>query len=534
MITALEGLRYYQREAVETVNNVISTTKEAALVVLPTGSGKSHVIGGIASTNQEKSILVLAHTQKILTQNAAKIAQYVPSHKVGVYSSGLKSRQLTKYCVAGIQSACRKPELFKAYDIIIVDEAHTIPSKGEGQYRSFLSSIGEYSLVGLTATPYRLDHGLITEDHLFDKITYEVSIGQLITEGYLTKLVSKKTKLQISTDRLKVVAGDFSKKSMSELFDRKSITEQACADLAHNHKERKKWLIFACDIQHAENITNCLQQMGIKAGCVHSKLSVDSNTIIDLYAEGYLQALVSVGTLTTGFDEPGIDLIALLRPTMSPVLHVQMIGRGSRISPGKENCLVKDYAGNLERLGPINDQAIEQKHVSLIGSKQAAEKKTKVCPKCAEINFIQAKKCVDCGFTFFVETESKLTSKASNAAVVVETKKESAKKPIKGKVVTFKVNKVTYAKHERNGKVPTLRVSYTCGIRRFNEWVAICSEGYPKVLARGWWEYRTQGSPLPSSVDTALSQISSVGLKEPKEVKIIVGSSRAEVVGYTF
>jgi DNA repair protein RadD len=526
----IQTLRPYQTEAVEITNS----TEGPVLIVLPTGSGKTHVIAAIAASNLSSNILILSHTKEILLQNADKLKKYVKPSDVGYYSAGLGKRQLKKYCMASIQTVYKLQEQFTKYDIIIIDEVHTVPPKGTGRYRTFLAGFpSNTKIVGLTATPFRLDHGLITEDHIFNEVNYEVRIEDLIKQGYLCPVVTKETNYKYNLDGIKIIAGDYSKKDLVDNLDKKALTDKICADLASNCKHRKKWLVFAIDIDHAEHIATSLQKHGISAAAIHSKLDIDRDDITSLHREGHIQAIVNVEMLTTGYDDPEIDLIAVLRPTMSHALHVQMVGRGTRPAPGKKDCLVKDYAGNIERLGPINDITIETVKASN-KSKKNEEPLTKTCPDCLEVVPLRVMTCPDCGYVF-KPAPTKLVELATEKDVIVDKPvKQVPTKLLGGKILKFIVNKVSYKLGEgRRGEPDYLIVKYHCGIRVFSQNIYIRREGYTRVVAKNWWAYRSSAH-FPTTAYEALAAAARGELKEPKSIKVSVTKNKDEVIGFEF
>ncbi len=421
-----ESPYWFQDEAVEsTIGYFTEKIGKHPLVVMPTGSGKSHVLGKfvkrVLSSWADQRILVLTHREKLIEQDYRAICNYWAKGEVGMYSAGLKLRQRRKVTVAGIQSVWRKPELFEHYTVILVDEAHMIPPKSTGQYRTFLGNF-PCPVIGLTATHFRLGSGYLHkgEGRLFDGIAYECDMLVLMDQGYLCKLLPRETDAHLDTEGLHTQNGDFKKDEMVNRFDKASITQPIINDLLKYREKRRKWLVFAIDIDHCEHIAEALRKHGMTAQTVHSKLSRDERIVAhELYERGSIQALVSVETLTTGFDDPEIDLIALVRPTKSPVMHIQMIGRGLRTSPGKEDCMILDYAGNIKRLGPINDVHVPEPKKKKKGSGKVV---TKHCPVCDAETYASALTCTVCGFTFLRDTHLEIEAGTEE---IVATKKKA-------------------------------------------------------------------------------------------------------------
>ena len=510
---SMPNLRYYQDDAIIAVLDYFKQGNTGhPLVVLPTGAGKTHVLGGLCHRIHKmypnEKVLILSHVKEILQQDYDTLTQYLPPYMVGIYSAGLNAKQVRPFTVASIQSVF-KSDLFKEYRLVIVDEAHLIPPSGEGRYRTFFNNNPNSRIVGLTATPYRLGLGLLTEG-LFDKIVYNKDIQELINEGYLCNLISKSTQQKMNTRDVRVTAGDFNLKDLSTQLDKTAITHKIIEELVKYKDERKHWLLFCIDIEHAEHTTAALQKAGISAACVHSRMEGDRTAIIELYKAQGFQALVCVETLTTGFDAPNIDLIALMRPTMSPVLHVQMIGRGLRLFSGKSNCLILDFAGNIARLGPINH---------IIPPPRAGVKKgtgkdsvpTIVCPECAEIVHASTKTCPCCGYKFPKTT--KLMQYADDSPVLARTCQSYCRVDVKT---------IHYKAHVSKAGTLSLKVTYACGktgLILVHEYIPIGSDKRAGYIARHWWTRRSS-AVVPRSVQEALTLTHT--LKEPKTLIIDV------------
>jgi len=485
-------LRAYQQEALDAIFAYFYAKKGGnPLCVAPTGSGKSIILSGfcnhVLSHWPEQKILVISHVKEILEQNYTAIAEHCPKTQISFYSAGLKEKKLSQITIAGIQSIYKKTNLFQEFDIILIDECHAIPHAGMGRYRQFLLDI-DRPVIGFTATPFRTGGGYlhIGDGALFDEIVYTIQIGKLIKQRFLCPLTSKAPVQKMNSDKLKIRMGDYILKELSACFDTETLTKQIIQELLQYEQLRKKWLIFAIDIKHAEHIAQQLNECGIKTCCVHSKMKKDRAQIIQDFKTGAYQALVNVSVLTTGFDCPEIDLIALLRPTASPVLHVQTIGRGLRIAEGKEDCLVLDFAGNLMRNGPINNPV-----VTVATKTGAGEAIMKECPNCAELVPAAVRTCPACNHTFVFQ--SKLTAQAASSSVVYFQPE------------WHKVTEISYVSHSTRKGQKTLKVIYKCGLRTFAEHICVEHFGYPRYKAVHWWT-RRKGKELPKTVNEALQK----------------------------
>ena len=432
-----------------------------------------------------------------MAQNYSAIKKQAKNNDIGLYSAGLKEKSIKNITVAGIQSIYNKPELFDDFDLIIVDECHAIPTAKNGMYNKFFRAV-EKPIIGFTATPFRLGTGYLHmgRNRLFDDIVYSIPIKKLQREGYLCNLIAKGTKRRMDASEIKKQAGDYIIKELSLAFDRETITKDIILELVRMRDKRKKWLVFAIDIKHAEHITFELKEKGIKCACVHSKMNGSRDEVINDFKAGKYQCLVSVAVLTTGFDAPDVDLIALLRPTSSPNLHVQIIGRGLRVSPGKKDCMVMDFAGNLLRNGPIDNPVIKLK------GKGTGEAIMKECPNCWEIVHAAVRICPACDEEF--QFKHHLSAQAKEREVVSVEK-------------WHEVSDIKYFRYTGTKGIPMLKVSYFCGLRRFSEFVCLEHTGYAKHKAKYWWESRSDVG-APETAQQALEQ--SGTLKKPAKILV--------------
>lgn len=517
--------RYYQKEAKDAVITYFKRNKVGnPVVAMPTGSGKTIVISSLIKECVQKwniDVLLLSHRKELLEQNHRSLIKHIKDIAgidIGIYSAGLGIKTVGKVTIAGIQSIRDKHELFKNVKLIIIDEAHLISTNENTSYRKLLSNLPKARVVGFTATPYRLGTGLITSgNHIFDEIVYDITsrdaFNRLIDEGYLTKLISKRTQIELDAEKSDIAtqAGDYKEADLSRVFNVEAITKLAISELVKNGVGYKRWLIFAINISHAESIASELTKHKISAIPVHSKMSLDRDSVLKSFEEGKIRALVNVNILTVGIDVPSIDLIALLRPTKSTALYVQAVGRGLRVHPGKDHCLILDYAKNVQTLGPVNDVIIKVKRK---GSK--GQPITKICPKCDSIVAPSVRSCPNCGYTFQFKTS--LECSATDKDILNQNKE-----------LWYYVDNVRYSKYSKPNSPNTLRVTYVCGIKSFNEWVCIEHHGYAKEVATKWFDLRTNGIN-PSKVDEALAL--SPKIKTPHRILVREGGKYPQILKY--
>ena len=400
----IAGLRDYQEHAVAGVYEWMARNSGNPCIVAPTGSGKSWIIAALCEDvlhrwPETRRILVLSHVKELLQQDADKIVKAWPEAPLGLYSAGLNSRQLDRITVAGIQSVYRRADELRPVDVVIVDEAHLINTTAVGMYRRLLDDLIDDDghgprVIGLTATPYRLGQGMITEgdEALFSGLVEPVTIGELVQRGYLAPLRSKLTATEMDLSGVHTRGGEYVECELAKAVDKTDTNAGIAAEIAKRADRRRSWLVFCTGVQHAEHMRDALLAEGVLAEVVTGKTpKAERERILEEYKRGHIMALTNANVLTTGFDAPETDLIAFCRPTLSPGLYVQMAGRGMRPAEGKTDCLVLDFAGNVARHGPIT--AVEPPH-----KKRQSVVITKTCPTCGEIVARSTHVCPACGY----------------------------------------------------------------------------------------------------------------------------------------
>lgn len=502
-------LRPYQRNAVDSLfDYFIDGGTGHPLVVAPTGSGKSVLIAAFAGEVLEhwpnQRILILAHRKELLEQNAAKILRMVPPGiTFGIYSAGLQKRQLGRaITMAGIQSVHRRAHDIGWISLIIIDEAHLIPSASDGMYRRLLDGLTainpQLRVIGFTATPFRMTTGMLTdgEGRLFTDIAYDIGIGDLVRDGYLAPLVSKAAVTQADLSDVRTSGGEFVMASAEHALNRDALTEAALDEVMRYGADRRKWLVFCAGVAHAEQVAAIMNRRGINTRCITGEtVPMVRDTAIAQFRRGELRALTNCDVLTTGFDAPEIDLIVLLRPTRSPGLYIQMAGRAMRPSPGKANALIMDFAGNIERHGPIDMIRVRSKSDNGEGVQTAP---VKICHECREPVAISAKECA-CGYLFPEPRRAEHEREASSAS------------PMGGHAQTelLEIDYIDYRRHQPRdvSKRVSLRVTYcTRGGRIAEEWVCFEHDGFAGKKARRWWIAHAGAMPPPVTVDEALER----------------------------
>jgi DNA repair protein RadD len=552
--------RPYQLEAVDALYQYFAThhdPTENPLIAMPTGSGKSLVIALFLKTIYEhwpsQRVMMLTHRKELIGQNAKQLKRFWPGAPVGIYSAGLKSKDSNQpITFAGIQSAIKNPQLFGHVDLLIIDEAHLVSPENGTSYEMFIAFLRARNpylrIIGLSATIYRLGLGMLTEGGIFTDVAYDIcslqAFVKLLDDGYLCPLIPLKTETQLDVSNIHMKGGEFVEKELQERLAKEELTYQCLVEALQDARDRNHWLIFAIGIEHTEMCHSLLTEMGVSSTFVHSQLSNERrDEAIRQFVSGEVRVMVNAGILTTGFDYPSLDCIVLLRPTASPGLHVQILGRGTRpnYAPGfdletregrlaaiaassKKNCLVLDFAGNTMRLGPINDPKLPKNKNNKGDKEKKGDVPVKVCPDCDCMNLISARICENCGSSFEIKGEEALTPVASTLELIVRDEPQTH---------WFNVTHVTYQAHHKPGSPPSLRVNYHCGLRRFSEWICLFHEGNPiQRKARIWWMERGNFEDLPRDIDEALDCVGD--LRKPKQIKVWTNKKYPDIINYIF
>jgi DNA repair protein RadD len=526
-------LRPYQQQCVAAVYEHLRTRDDNPCAVVPTAGGKTPIMATIcrdAVLRWNGRVLILAHVKELLEQSAGKLRAVCPEIEFGINSAGLKRRDTCNpVIIAGIQSVYRRACELDAFDLVLVDEAHLIPLEGEGMYRQFLADAKAINpavrIVGFTATPFRLKTGPIcTLDGILNHVCYEVGVRELIVGGYLCPLITKAGINKADFGRLHVRGGEFVADEMEALMDDERLVEAACGETVGYTGNRRAVLIFASGVKHGEHIVGVLAgKHGIECGFVTGETPTrERDAILGRFRRGELKYLCNVNVLTTGFDAPHIDCVALVRPTLSPGLYYQMVGRGFRLHPGKENCLVLDFGGNVLRHGPVDDLRIKPV------SNGDGDAPAKECPECLALIAAGYATCPQCGYVFPPPERSKHEAKASDAGI------------LKGQVTTtqHRVDDVHYSVHTKRGASEdapkSMRVDYRIGWHQYkSEWICFEHDGYARQKAVAWWR-RHSPDPVPDTAERAVEIAQGGGLAATRgiTVRTVAGDEFERIIDY--
>lgn len=526
-------LRDYQQWAVDAIWRYFETNTGNPVVAMPTGTGKSLVIAGLIQRMlyafPQTRVMIATHVKELIAQNYDKFVRVWPNAPAGIFSAGLNKREFHQpitFC--GIASVVKRAAQFGHIDILLVDECDLIGPDAKSMYKRFIADLKTANpylkVCGLTATPWRAGIGMLDSEEggLFTDTPVDMTgidpFNWFLDQGYLVPLIPKKTTLELKTDGVHLQGGEFKQSELQIAVDKQAITEKALSETIQLAEGRRKWLTFASGVDHAKHIADMLTDMGVPSKAVFSGMATGDRTrALAEHREGAIRAIVNNNILTTGYDDDQIDLILMLRPTMSARLWVQMLGRGTRpwFMPGydlttqagrlasisaspKWNTFVLDFAGNTKRLGAINNPQIPNKKGT-----RAGKAPVKLCTTCDVWNHASARYCggkpypttMGCGTEFTFVTKLKVEASTEKLIVGEFPKTE-----------TFKVDHITYGLHTKVGKPDAFKVTYYCGLTSFTEFVCPEHQNYAGVKAREWWRQRTKIT-MPLSTEECLELV---------------------------
>ena len=502
------------------------------IVVAAVGAGKSLMIAALAKrANAEHPgtrILVLVHQKELLQQNVDKIARIWPQANVGIYSASLGSQQLgCQITYATIGSVYKRAHEMGRIDIVLADECHLINPKSEGMWRRFLTDLAKYNphtrTIGWTGTEFRGNGVYLTanEAALFSHIAAKITMRELLDLGFLAPLTPAVTEARVIAEDVKTSGDDYQVSELAKVTDTEELVESTASEICTLFSDRKRWLVFAVTIAHAEHMRDALRQRGVSVDMVTAETpAAERDAMIEAYRQGRIRCLVNVAVLTTGFDVPEIDAIALLRATKSPVLYVQIAGRGMRLAEGKTDCLWADFTDTTLRMGPVD--AVKGRAPRGGGSTEAP---FKICPECGSRNKATATECLDCSHAFPPPVLIKHGNQARGAAVL------SSQLPKERDVELSDVLYHVHRKYGDDAAPNSVRVEYWSGLQVVaKEWVHFDHQGYPRLKAERWWRQRALVDGIPRTCADAVAAAQAGGIRKPKSLRLSVDGKKTEIV----
>lgn len=417
-------LRDYQDEAVneviaffddaQQIKNPVAIGVKKGLTVYPrscvldlaTGAGKSLIVAKLAHhywQTQSKRVLCIQPTKELTEQNHEKFED-MTGESASIFSGSIRKETEHPVIFGTPQTVLNAIDQYvdafngEHYALLVVDEAHRNTKATRELYEAMLKGNPNLLLLGLSATPYRLGEGYIYEldetnqkldervcrAPMFKKLVYSVGAPYLINSGYLTPPAWGES-TSYDTSGLVIERGQFTPESVQATFEDNDKTVQIVNDIIARSADRKGVMIFGSTLKHCEEIMNILPPGESAMVSGDTRKAAREKIIAKFKAQKY-KYLVNVSTLTTGFDAPHVDLIAIMRGTESHALYIQITGRGLRLFEGKEDCLMLDYAGNFERLGLKEDDAEMFTPVFDIAESKEGQEHDVYCPQCQARN----------------------------------------------------------------------------------------------------------------------------------------------------
>lgn len=475
-------------------------------------SGKSVIIAQFIKTMlqqyPETRIVCCIDTKELIDQNYKKLLelwQYAPA---GICSAGLGRKQFkSQILFAGIQSIYKHANKVGSCDILIIDETHMSNLNKDSMWHKFITELNPTRIIGFTATPYRNDCGLIYTgaNAIYGGIAYEYTIKQGIRDKFLAEIIPKTMTTHFDVSGVKTSKGDFAEGELQEVVNIDEKNQSVCDEIEKYGKDRKGWLIFGAGSDHTKELHRILESRGHKGAYILGDTPDDERDqyIID-FKNQRLQYLINNVILTKGFDAPHIDLIAAVRPTKSIVLWVQQIGRGLRLHPDKQNCVLLDFAENVQRFGLLDEIVFSDKKKS---DKEGVPP-VKTCPECDSIVAAGIAECPFCGHVF-PKPEPEFNSKAYGGVMLSTQIKPEWKV----------VERIHISKYKSKKPIPTLKIEYVCeNFERYFEYICLEHEGYARSKAVRWW-IENAPAPAPKNVDEAIER--GFEIVQPTRIKVI-------------
>jgi DNA repair protein RadD len=499
-------LRPYQNDALTALEAHWHKGRGAALIDMATATGKSLVIAEIIrraiARDPSLRVLVAVHVRELVTQDVAALLTIWPDAPYGICSDGLDRRDHDQQIIFGtIQTLWRDVAELGRRDLLLVDEVQLVPRDGDGMYLTLIDYLRglnpDLRMVGASATCFRLDSGYLDrgEGALFERTVYSYGIADGIHDGWLARLSSKATSTKIDVTGVGRRGGEFILSELERAANIADLVEAAVAELVEQGKDRRSWLCFCCGVDHAYSVRDAVRRHGISCETVvASTPSKERKAIFDAFRVGEIRCLTGVNAFSVGFNIPQVDLIALLRPTCSPGLLIQQVGRGTRKTGGKTDCRILDFAGNIRRHGPVDSI-----HVNGDTSVHPGNVLTKTCPKCREENLRAATACSCCGHIFVSEPRRPQHAARADAVPILS-----------GETVWLPVRHSEFRAHHKQGNSaapPTLRVDHLCGFTAYSEYVSCQSfNSGARYYAGQWWYAHGGNNPVPLRVTEALAR----------------------------
>lgn len=388
-------LRPYQEQAIEGVREAFRAGHRAPLLVAPTGAGKTVMFSYVAMATATKGrrVLILVHRRELIRQASRKLTETGVAH--GLIAPGnTPTRDAVQ--VASVQTLARRLHHDRAApDLIVIDEAHHAVA---GQWATVVAAYPSAKLLGVTATPERLDgRGLgVSAGGPFDSLVMGPTVAELIEGGFLTPVRIFAAAEDPDLSGIRTRGGDYEVGALAEAMGKPQVVGNAVSHYT-KHTPGQPAILFSPSVAHAEAMAEAFRAAGYRAVAASGETEQRKrDAAIAGLGTGAVQVLCSCDLISEGLDVPAVGAVILLRPTQSLGLFLQQVGRGLRPAPGKTHLTVLDHAGNTLRHGPPD----MQRNWSLDGRpKKEKAPPTKQCPECYAVH-APAPACPECGHIY--------------------------------------------------------------------------------------------------------------------------------------
>lgn len=419
-------LRGYQERGIADIRDAYRRCRKAVCFVAPTGSGKTVIMSHIAhgATAKGNRMTILVHRQELIRQTAKALR--ANDVGFGIVAAGHEPCNYLPVQLAMVGTLLNRPDAIPPPNLIMIDECHHSPSDS---YRQIIARFPNAKILGLTATPQRLDgKGL---GSIFEELVIGPTVAELIAAGFLCRPKYFAPPTELDMTNVRTTAGDFNKKQMNERVDRPRITGSA---VEHYAKicPGKPAVAFCCSVKHAEHVRDQFNAAGFPSASIDGTLSDDERIDrVDALTTGRIKVLTSVDVISEGFDLPAVTAAILLRPTESLVLDLQQKGRVLRPSPGKECAIILDHVGNCRRHGLAEEDRTWtlDGRVGKRGTKNGTQLNLTTCEACYTVH-VPAAACPSCGKVYPTQ-ERKIAEVDGELAQLTADKLEAERQRIR-------------------------------------------------------------------------------------------------------
>jgi DNA repair protein RadD len=519
-------LRDYQNEAITATWGGFRHG-DNVLLSLPTGAGKTIIFSALSRQAVEQyqaRTLIVANRLTLVQQSVEKMHKVWPGAPIEIYSAGM-NRKRFDWVTAGTINTLVKAENIPPVSLLIIDECHDIAEE-EGHYNALIERLfaenPDLRVLGCTATPFRTNGGLIYgPDKLFKGVTYSLEMQRLIDAGHLCRVksatVPKYDLSEVRIDAGKFVEIDLFNAVAGEDLIRSTAktTVETLQALGCNH-----WLVFCVNIAHSEAMASALNELGVSACSVTTNQThKECRGLISAFKAGRFTALCSVGKLQVGFDAEIADAGVDLAPTESPGAYVQRVGRVMRTHPGKEFAYWLDFAGNVNRHGPVDGvlDAVKArtKRLTPTEAKEVRAKEPPVCGGCGAVMTVSLHRCYDCGWEKPALSASTVYDSCTSEKALLKTD------AVEG--LWKSVHSSHYHSSVSRNDEPMLVVTLVCGLldRHVDYLLLETKNVFALQIARRKWHYLYGGKkPYPTTVQEALDRARAGELQCPTKIRV--------------